>query len=73
MERLSFISGYNSESLMYGHVIPEINKTIEVANAVTEKHIKELLSQRIWKDITPTLYVVGNLQQINMNKNEFRK
>jgi predicted Zn-dependent peptidase len=68
MERPSFISGYNAESLIYGNVIPDINKTIEVANTVTEKDIKSLLSERIWKNTTPTLYVVGNLQSINMNK-----
>lgn len=60
-ERLSFISDYNAKSLIYGHVIPDINKTIEVANAVTEKDIKGLLADRIWKDVKPTFYTVGNL------------
>ena len=70
MERPSFISGYNAESLIYGNVIPDINKTIEVANTVTEKDIKTLLADRIWKDVRPTFYTVGNLNLKDFHKIE---
>lgn len=69
-ERLSFISDYNAKSLIYGNVIPDINKTIEVANTVTEKDIKTLLADRIWKDVRPTFYTVGNLNLKDFHKIE---
>lgn len=63
MESLGRISSYVGNALLYGSAIPDLHKSISIANSVTERDIKSFISENIWKNQRPVLYMLGNFPQ----------